>query len=74
MKTSLQNAKSVGNLTFQGVLASSLKSPVCEAACGVVTTTKQLRGCTVIRLCKDLSPRKGPKPTLGQMTSLHLQC
>ena len=57
MQTSSEKQKPVENLTFQGVLASSLKSPVCEAACWVVTTMRQLRGWTVIGLCKDRSPR-----------------
>ena len=58
--------------TFQGVKVSSLKSPVCEAACGVVTTTRQLSGLTLIRLFKDRSPCKGLKPILGNMTSFRL--
>ena len=52
----IKKQESDGNRTFQGVKSSRLKSPVCEVACGVVTTTGQLRGRTVIGPCKDRSP------------------
>ena len=51
-----ENAELVRNPNFQGVKFSRLKTPVCEVACEVATTMGTLRGLTVIRLCKDLSP------------------